>query len=226
MKEAETKLRTSYGNQNHSFARAESLAAQIETIQAQTVSQTAQAAALQQQLQAAAETEQQTIDAVSAAVEAETAVRVALEAAQQQHKPLAAPLEQQQVQNAQRQMQLQTAQQRLQLLQEMEHNMEGYAGSVKAVLQAEHGKPHGVYGTVSQLLTTESRYSLAIETALGGAMQNIVVADETAAKDWIRYLKTKRAGRATLLPLTANKGQELKESAVMQETAVIGLACD
>mgnify|MGYP005921464503 FL=1 len=77
VKEAETKLRTSYGNQNHSFARAESLAAQIETIQAQTVSQTAQAAALQQQLQAAAETEQQTIDAVSAAVEAETAVRVA-----------------------------------------------------------------------------------------------------------------------------------------------------
>lgn len=226
VKEAETKLRTSYGNQNHSFARAESLAAQIETIQAQTVSQTAQAAALQQQLQAAAETEQQTIDAVSAAVEAETAVRVALEAAQQQHKTLAVHLEQQQVQNAQRQMQLQTAQQRLQLLQEMEHNMEGYAGSVKAVLQAEHGKPHGVYGTVSQLLTTESWYSLAIETALGGAMQNIVVADETAAKDWIRYLKMKRAGRATFLPLTAIKEQTFRESAVLQEKAVIGLACD
>ena len=93
-------------------------------------------------------------------------------------------------------------------------------------MQAEHGKPHGVYGTVSQLLTTESRYSLAIETALGGAMQNIVVADETAAKDWICYLKTKRAGRATFLPLTSIKGQTLKESAVLQETAVIGLACD
>ena len=153
-------------------------------------------------------------------------MRVALEAAQQQHKTLAVHLEQQQVQNAQRQMQLQTAQQRLQLLQEMEHNMEGYAGSVKAVLQAEHGKPHGVYGTVSQLLTTESRYSLAIETALGGAMQNIVVADETAAKDWIRYLKMKRAGRATFLPLTAIKEQTFRESAVLQEKAVIGLACD
>ncbi|MGN1224689.1 MAG: chromosome segregation protein SMC, partial [Ruminococcus sp.] len=70
----------------------------------------------------------------------------------------------------------------------------------------------------------ESRYSLAMETALGGAMQNLVVENEAAAKDWIRYLAAKRAGRATFLPLTSVRGQLLSEQAVLQEDAVIDLA--
>ncbi len=223
---AEQTLQAGYGTQNTQFAKTESLAAQIETLQAQTVSQSAQAAALQQQQQAAVSAVTAAESTVQETAAAETAVRVALEAAQKQQTAAQALLEQMQVNRAQRQVQLQTTTQRHQMLQEMEHNMEGYAGSVKAVLQAEKGKPHGVYGTVSQLVTTESRYSLAIETALGGAMQHIVVADETAAKDWIRYLAARRAGRATFLPLTSIQGQQLKEQAVLQEKTVIGLASE
>ena len=221
---AERTLQDGYGRQNTWFAKTESLAAQIETLQAQTVSQAAQSAALQQQQQAAAEHAKQTETAAETAAAAEAAVRVALENAQTQQKAAQSLLEQVQTQQAQRKMQLQTVQQRHQLLLEMEHNMEGYAGSVKAVLQAENGKPHGVYGTVSQIITTESRYSLAMETALGGAMQNLVVENEAAAKDWIRYLAAKRAGRATFLPLTSVRGQLLSEQAVLQEDAVIDLA--
>ncbi len=223
LKTAEQTLQDGYGRQNTWFAKTESLAAQIETLQAQTVSQAAQSAALQQQ-QAAAEYAKQTETAAETAAAAEAAVRVALETAQTQQKAAQLLLEQTQTQQTQRNMQLQTVQQRHQLLLEMERNMEGYAGSVKAVLQAENGKPHGVYGTVSQIITTEPRYSLAMETALGGAMQNLVVENESAAKDWIRYLAAKRAGRATFLPLTSVRGQLLSEQAVLQEDAVIDLA--
>ena len=102
--------------------------------------------------------------------------------------------------------------QRQKLLQDMERNMEGFAGSVKSVLRADGGKPHGVFGTVAQLITTNSRYGVALETALGGAMQNLVVADENAAKQWIRHLAKNRAGRATFLPLTSVRGRTLTES--------------
>ena len=113
--------------------------------------------------------------------------------------------------------------QRQKLLQDMERNMEGFAGSVKSVLRADGGKPHGVFGTVAQLITTNSRYGVALETALGGAMQNLVVADENAAKQWIRHLAKNRAGRATFLPLTSVRGRTLTESGLERHEGFIDL---
>ncbi len=116
--------------------------------------------------------------------------------------------------------------QRQKLLQDMERNMEGFAGSVKAVLRADGGKPHGVCGTVAQLITTKQKYGVALETALGGAMQNLIVADEQAAKQWIRFLAQHRAGRATFLPLTSVRGRTLSESGLERHDGFIGMAYD
>lgn len=116
--------------------------------------------------------------------------------------------------------------QRQKLLQDMERNMEGFAGSVKTVLRADGGKPHGVFGTVAQLITTDQKYGVAIETALGGAMQNLIVADESAAKQWIRYLAQNRAGRATFLPLTSVRGKQLTETGLERHEGFVDLACN
>lgn len=116
--------------------------------------------------------------------------------------------------------------QRKKLLHDMEQNMEGFAGSVKTILKAENGSPDGVHGTVSQIITTQQIYGVAIETALGGAMQNIIVDDESSAKKWIRYLAQKRAGRATFLPVTTIKGKILQETGLEKEDGFIDIACN
>lgn len=116
--------------------------------------------------------------------------------------------------------------QRKKLLHDMEQNMEGFAGSVKTILKAENGRPDGVHGTVSQIITTQQVYGIAIETALGGAMQNIIVDDENSAKKWIRYLSQKHAGRATFLPVTTIKGKMLQESGLQKEDGFIDIACN
>ncbi|MCD8219892.1 MAG: chromosome segregation protein SMC [Ruminococcus sp.] len=116
--------------------------------------------------------------------------------------------------------------QRQKLLQDMERNMEGFSGSVKAVLRSDGGKPHGVCGTVAQLITTQQRYGVALETALGGAMQNLVVTDENATKQWIRFLAQHRAGRATFLPLTSVRGRTLTENGLDRHDGFVGMAYD
>lgn len=114
--------------------------------------------------------------------------------------------------------------QKLKLLEDMERNMEGFQGSVKRVLRADGGHPHGVHGTVAQLITTDSKYGVAIETALGGAMQNLIVEDESVAKQWIRFLQQNKAGRATFLPLTSVRGRVLQESGMERYDGFIDLA--
>ncbi|MCL2033587.1 MAG: chromosome segregation protein SMC [Oscillospiraceae bacterium] len=97
--------------------------------------------------------------------------------------------------------------QRAKLLEEMEAAMEGFGGSVKYILrESKKGSLNGVIGAVSSLIDTPDEYALAIETALGAAMQNIVVADEETAKRAIRMLQNAKEGRATFLPLTTVKG--------------------
>ena len=94
------------------------------------------------------------------------------------------------------------AAQRLNVLQELEKNMEGYQHSVRAVMQAAAGgRLQGVVGPVSSILTVEAGCELAVETALGAALQNIVVENEAAAKAGIALLRRENAGRATFLPL-------------------------
>ena len=114
------------------------------------------------------------------------------------------------------------------LLEDLEKSMEGFAGSVKYILsQAGRGALSGIVGPVSSLLSVENEYTLAIETALGAAMQNIVVEDEACAKRAIRALQESRSGRATFLPLDTIKGivaQNL-EPARRQE-GFVGLASE
>ncbi|MBQ9956726.1 MAG: chromosome segregation protein SMC [Ruminococcus sp.] len=108
---------------------------------------------------------------------------------------------------------LREKQQRRKFLSDLENNMEGFAGSVKSVLKAsKQGRLGGVLGTVAQNISTEPQYALAIETALGGALQNIIVENEDIAKRCIRFLKEQHGGRATFLPITSVKGNELRES--------------
>lgn len=96
--------------------------------------------------------------------------------------------------------------QRLSVLRDIENAMEGFSFSVKYVVKAAaQGRVKGVCGTVAQLISVPAEYSTAIETALGAAMQNIVVENEDAAKRGIRLLKEDGKGRATFLPLTSVK---------------------
>ena len=118
--------------------------------------------------------------------------------------------------------------QRAKLLEDLEAGMEGFAGSVKFVLgQAKKGALGGVCGPVSSLIGVDSRYALAIETALGAGMQNIVVEDESTAKAAIRALKAARAGRATFLPLTSIKGgKSLNTSELRRTDGFVGVAAE
>ena len=97
---------------------------------------------------------------------------------------------------------LDAARQRLSVLRELEKNMDGYQNSVKAVMRAAGARRlRGVIGPVSAILTVEPGCEVAVETALGGALQNIVVENEAAAKAAIALLRSDNAGRATFLPL-------------------------
>lgn len=101
---------------------------------------------------------------------------------------------------------------RAKMLDDLEKNMEGYSGSVKAVMrEVKRGTLRGIEGVLSQLITVEEQYSVAIETALGAALQNIVTQTENDAKRAINFLKDNKSGRATFLPLTAIKSRELEE---------------
>ena len=126
------------------------------------------------------------------------------------------------------QHQAQDARRRAKLLEDMEKSMEGFAGSVKYILgQAEKGAVRGIIGPVSSLISTEDEYTLAIETALGAAMQNIVVETDNVAKGAIRMLQSAKAGRATFLPLNTIKGSRPPNvSAVRGQEGYLGLASD
>lgn len=117
--------------------------------------------------------------------------------------------------------------QRAQVLTDLEKNYESFNNSVKFVMkQAGAGALRGVIGPVSALIRTESRYSTAVEIALGAAIQNIVVQDETAAKRAIALLKERGAGRATFLPLTNIRANPIRESDLAARGGYVGLASE
>ncbi len=117
--------------------------------------------------------------------------------------------------------------QRIRMLNDLENSMEGFAHSVKQVLKASKtGQLSGVYGSVAQLIKVDSQYSVAIETALGGALQNIIVENEDIAKRGIRLLQETKAGRATFLPITSVKGNRLNENELDSCDGFIALAVD
>ncbi len=115
------------------------------------------------------------------------------------------------------------------VLSDMEKEFDGYYKSVKAILNLK-GRPEfkGVNGVVAQLFETDDKYSVAIETALGGSLQSIVVDNESDAKNAVRYLKTNNLGRATFLPVATVKGKTLgaDKDKLLSEKGIIGAACD
>ncbi|HCR43656.1 MAG TPA: chromosome segregation protein SMC [Ruminococcaceae bacterium] len=114
---------------------------------------------------------------------------------------------------------------RARLLEDLENNMEGFAQSVKAVMkESSRGALNGILGPVSRLIKVPEQYSTAIETALGGAMQHIVVENETDAKRAISLLKQKKAGRATFLPVSSVNGRTLDLSGAASCTGFVGIA--
>ena len=112
---------------------------------------------------------------------------------------------------------------RIRLLTEMEKEYEGFSKAVRVVMQ-NVGTLRGIHGPVASLMKTEQELSLAIEIALGGGLQNIVVDREEDGKSAIGFLKRRDAGRATFLPMTAIRGDELRQSGVEQENGFVGIA--
>ncbi len=113
---------------------------------------------------------------------------------------------------------------KLDALTNLTERYEGYGGSVKRVMEQKE-KEKGIIGVVADIIKVESKYETAIETALGGNIQNIVTDDESTAKKMIEYLKTNRLGRATFLPLTSiTNPQEFKNPEALEEKGVLGMA--
>ena len=116
---------------------------------------------------------------------------------------------------------------RANMLSDLEKNMEGYSGAVKAVIRASRsGALGGVRGVLSQLIQVENEYSTAVEVALGAAMQNIVTANEADAKRAINYLKANNLGRATFLPVSNIKGRALDEKGLRDELGFVAVASE
>lgn len=113
---------------------------------------------------------------------------------------------------------------RIHMLTEMEKLYEGYSKSVKLVMtEADRGALRGICGPVAGLIHVQDRYAVAIEIALGSAMQNIVVENEEDGKAAIQYLKRRDAGRATFLPMSSIRPSEFRDAAVTREPGFVGM---
>ena len=113
------------------------------------------------------------------------------------------------------------------ILEGLENDYAGYAKSVKTVLTSNELKRYSIFGTVSGLTEVDKNYVHAIEAALGGAMQNIIVGSEEDAKAAISFLRRIGGGRATFLPVTSVKGRTLENSnEISKSEGYIGIASD
>ncbi len=113
---------------------------------------------------------------------------------------------------------------KLEALTNLTERYEGYGGSVKKVMEQKDSHK-GIIGVVADIIKVEEKYETAIETALGGNIQNIVTDDENTAKKMINFLKSNKLGRATFLPLTSIVNpQEFKTPEVLKEKGVLGMA--
>lgn len=122
---------------------------------------------------------------------------------------------------------LQQAKSRKEMLEEMEEDFAGFFQGVKEVLKARDQKLTGIEGAVAELVTVPKNYETALETALGGALQHIVVDTEQNARTAIQYLKQNSFGRATFLPLSVIKGRSLSSaqlSSIQNHPSLIGPA--
>ena len=113
---------------------------------------------------------------------------------------------------------------RLESIRNLAERYEGYGESIRAVMR-EKSHIHGIKGVVADLISTDKRYETAVETALGGRIQNIVTETEDSAKSCIEFLKRTRQGRATFLPLDLIRYKEQQElKSAVREPGAIGIA--
>lgn len=114
---------------------------------------------------------------------------------------------------------------RVRLLEELERNMEGFAQSVKAVMkESSKGMLSGIHGPISRIITVPDKYALAIGTALGAAVQNVIVDSEQDAKKAIFFLKQRNIGRATFMPMSTMTGTEVSSESFEKCSGFIGIA--
>lgn len=114
---------------------------------------------------------------------------------------------------------------KLESLKNIAEKYEGYGTSVKRIMENNFFSQKGVHGVVAEIIKTEKKYEIAIETALGGRIQNIVTDTEETAKDLIEYLKKNKFGRATFVPLSAvRESKDLKDIPILKEDGVLGTA--
>ena len=113
---------------------------------------------------------------------------------------------------------------KLEAVSNLTERYEGYGGSIRRVMEQKEKNP-GIIGVVADIVKVEKKYETAIETALGGSIQNIVTDNEETAKRMIGFLKQTKAGRATFLPLNSIKNaQEFRQKDALKEPGVLGLA--
>ncbi len=112
---------------------------------------------------------------------------------------------------------------RLESLKNITERYEGYGGAIRRIMEQKERYP-GIQGVVADLIQVDKTYETAIETALGGNIQNIVTDNEQTAKSLIEFLKQTKAGRATFLPLTSINPSRNNNDAALREAGVIGLA--
>ena len=123
--------------------------------------------------------------------------------------------------------QLESVSAKARVFRAMEQDLEGYQKPVRMVMQeAKRGVLRHVHGPVSQLIRTEDEYTVAVEIALGAALQQIVVDTEADGKAAIAHLKRTGAGRATFLPISVIRGRELKEKGLADCHGFVGIASD
>ena len=115
---------------------------------------------------------------------------------------------------------------RLESLRNITERYDGYGNSIRRVMEQKKRVP-GIHGVVADLIKVEKNYETAIETALGGSIQNIVTDNETTAKQMISFLKQNKYGRATFLPLTSmGAGRGFSTPSALKEPGVVGVASE
>lgn len=122
---------------------------------------------------------------------------------------------------------IETKLRKAQMLEDLEKNLEGFSHSVKKVVSdAKGGMLKGIYGPVSRIISVDGEYSIAVEVALGNAMQNIVVESDADAKRAIAMLKSGNHGRATFLPVATIKAKKYETEGVDKLFGFVGIASD
>lgn len=113
----------------------------------------------------------------------------------------------------------------LDTLKNLAERYDGYGNSIRRVME-QREKQKGILGVVADLIQVDKQYEVAVETALGGSIQNIVTENEETAKAMIGFLKQNKFGRATFLPLTSMRRREFQTPQALKEPGVIGVAAN